>query len=59
MSSVLETFMSLFITSTTRYYFKPTCGCRKEPGKAKLKKQSEDTMIKDVRNLFKLKKKMK
>ena len=51
--------MSLFITSTTRYYFKPTCGCRKEPGKAKLKKQSEDTMIKDVRNLFKLKNKMK
>ena len=53
--------MSLFKIKTTKDYSKPTCAKNvhrgeKKPRKTKIKKRSEDNIIKDVRNLFRLKK---
>ena len=52
---------TIFKTNTTKIYSKPTCVnsvyCgRHKPRKRKIKKQSKDNIIKNVRNLFGLKK---
>ena len=57
---VKDKIMSLFKTNTTKDYSKPTrfknaYRGRKKPRKQKIKKQ-EDRIIKNIRNLFKLKK---
>ena len=54
--------MSIFKTNTTKNYIKPICvnnkyGGGKKPRKLKIKKkQSEGNIIKNVGNIFKLKK---
>ena len=62
MGGVKDRIMILFKTTTTKDYSKPTSvrwcmvwWCKKNK-EFKIKKQSEDTIIKNVRNLFRLKK---
>ena len=59
MGSVSEKIMCLFKTNTTKHCYKPLCGGAKEPRKPKIEKQLGRDMIKDIRNLFKLKKENK
>ena len=48
--------MGLFKTSKIKYYYIPTRCDGKEPRKSKMKKkQSEEIINKDIRDLFKLK----
>ena len=61
MGSVEDNIMSLFKTNTTEDFSKPTSvnnvyGGVKKQRKPKIKKQLEENIIKDVRNLFSLKK---
>ena len=63
MGGVKDKIMSLLKTNTTKDYNKPTrvnnvFGGGKKPRKLKIKKESEsgNNIIKDVRNLFRLKK---
>ena len=64
MGGVKDKIMSLFKTNTIKNYRKPTRAKNlyvtgKKPRKLKRKNQSVDNIIKNVKNLFSLKKKMK
>ena len=58
MSDVKDQIMSLFKTKDyiEAKLVKTVYGGGKKPSKLKIQKQSEDNIIKNIRNLFKLKK---